>query len=165
MYYVIIIYNIVKYEKVLPKASYIETGNGGIRMLNQDKVRIMTRLAIYEQGRGKEELKINKCYKNDYVRLQVIKSFVASTLGSLLIIVMSLLYQSEYLILNATKLNFVEIGKATLFIYIMVCILYFVITIASASLKYSKAKKSLRKYNYLLRKLERTYAADKAGKE
>lgn len=134
-------------------------------MLNQDKVRIMTRLAIYEQGKGKEELEINKYYKNDYIRLQVIKSFVASTLGSLLIAVIIILYQSEYLILNATKLNFVEIGKATLLIYIGVSIFYFIITTTSASFKYSKTRKSLRKYNYLLRKLESIYAADKAAKE
>lgn len=134
-------------------------------MLNQDKIRIMTRLAIYEQGKGKEELKINKYYKNDYIRLQVIKSFVSCTLASLLIAAIIILYQSEYLILNATKLNFVEIGKATLLIYIVLSIFYFIITTTSASLKYSKAKKSLRKYNYLLRKLERTYAADKAVKE
>lgn len=134
-------------------------------MLNQDKVRTMTRLAIYEQGKGKEELKINKYYKNDYIRLQVIKSFIASTLASLLIAVIIALYQSEYLILNATKLNFAEIGKAVLLIYIMVSIFYFIITTTNAALKYNKAKKSLRRYNYLLRKLKSIYVVDNTAKE
>ena len=104
-------------------------------MLNQEKVRIMTKLAIYEEGKGKEELKINKYFRFDYIRLQVVKGFVSCTLGFLLILGLTALYQMEYLILNITKLNFTEIGKYILLIYIMVGIFYIIIAGANATIK------------------------------
>ena len=34
-------------------------------MLNEEKVRVMTKLAIYEQGEGKKYLPISKYYRSD----------------------------------------------------------------------------------------------------
>ena len=50
-------------------------------MLNNRKVRLMTRLAIYEQTEGKEDVRISKYFRTDYVRLNVLKSIVAVTVG------------------------------------------------------------------------------------
>ena len=36
-------------------------------MLNEDKIKLMTKLALYEQGKGKESIKSNKYYKKDYI--------------------------------------------------------------------------------------------------
>jgi hypothetical protein len=66
----------------------------------------------------------------------------------------------EYLILNLTQLDFEAIGKYVLLIYLMVSLFYIVIAIATASIKYNKASKGLIKYNSLLNKLRKYYAAD-----
>lgn len=134
-------------------------------MLNQDKVRIMTKLAIYKSGEGKEDLKINKYYKYDYLRLQMIKAFVSSTIGSLLVVGLTALYQMEYLILNLTKLDFGAMGKYVLSIYIMVSVFYIIVAITNASIKYKRATKGLIKYNSLLKKLRKFYAADNVANE
>ncbi|MDF2593610.1 MAG: hypothetical protein K0S75_3076, partial [Clostridia bacterium] len=42
-------------------------------MLNTNKVRLMTKLALYETKEGKEDIRLSKYYKTDYVRYQVIK--------------------------------------------------------------------------------------------
>ena len=36
-------------------------------MLNEDKIRIMSRCAMYEKGQGKEDLAVNRYYQGDYV--------------------------------------------------------------------------------------------------
>ena len=138
---------------------------GGRIVLNQEKVRIMTKLAIYEEGKGKGELEINKYFKHDYIRLQVIKAFVCSTLGFLLLLGLIALYQMEYLILNVTKLNFSEIGKYILLIYIMVGIFYIIIAGAYATMKFNRAKKGLTKYNLLLNKLKKFYDTENIVKQ
>ncbi|NMB43432.1 MAG: hypothetical protein GX995_04790 [Clostridiales bacterium] len=129
-------------------------------MLNQEKVRVMTKLAIYREKDGKEDLIINKYFKFDYLRLQMIKAFVSSTIGCLLLVGLTALYHMEYLILNLTQLDFEAIGKYVLLIYLMVSLFYIVIAIATASIKYDKASKGLIKYNSLLNKLRKYYAAD-----
>ncbi len=134
-------------------------------MLNQEKVRIMTKLAIYEEGKGKEELKINKYFRFDYIRLQVVKGFVSCTLGFLLILGLTALYQMEYLILNITKLNFTEIGKYILLIYIMVGIFYIIIAGANATIKYNRTKKGLTEYNSFLSKLKNFYNTENVAKK
>ncbi|NLJ90416.1 MAG: hypothetical protein GX323_05895 [Clostridiales bacterium] len=134
-------------------------------MLNQDKVRVMTKLAIYREKEGRQDLKINKFFKTDYLRLQMIKAFVCSTLGTLLIVGLTALYHMEYLILNLTQLDFEAIGKYVLLIYLMVSLLYITIAAATASIRYNRATKGLMKYNYLLNKLRKYYAADDVAKE
>ncbi len=129
-------------------------------VLNQEKVRVMTKLAIYREKEGKEDLKVNKYFKYDYLRLQMIKAFVNSTIGCLLIVALAGLYHMEYLILNLTKLDFEAMGKYVLLIYLMVSLFYIIVAIASASLRYNRATKGLIKYNSLLNKLRKYYAAD-----
>ena len=43
-------------------------------MLNENKVKMMTKMAIYEKNEGKKMLRTAKYYKGDYVSLAVLKS-------------------------------------------------------------------------------------------
>ena len=52
-------------------------------MLNEDKVRLMSRMAMFETREGKEAIKIEKYTKKDYIFIQVIKTWVLSTIGLL----------------------------------------------------------------------------------
>ena len=67
-------------------------------MINNRKVRIMTKLAIYEKGEGKEDLKINNYFRRDYLRNNFLKTFVAVTIGFVLIAGMRVVYKLEYII-------------------------------------------------------------------
>lgn len=135
--------------------------SGGSVVLNQEKISTMTRLAIYEKNEGKEDLKVNNYYKFDYLRFEIIKAFICCTIGFLLTLLLIIMYQSEFLIINAMNLDFMMIGKYILFIYIMVIILYIIVASSIAVIKYKVAKKRLTKYNALLRKLNRIYSEKK----
>ena len=56
----------------------------GVCMLNEDKIRIMSRCAMYEKAEGKEDLKINRYFQGDYVRLNVLKTLIGATIGFVL---------------------------------------------------------------------------------
>ena len=45
-------------------------------MLNNEKISIMTKLALYEQKNAKSEIKYSKYYRSDYLAIKMIKSFV-----------------------------------------------------------------------------------------
>ncbi len=126
-------------------------------MLNNDRIRLMTKLALYESKTGKEDISLSKYYKTDYVRYEIIKSLICSTLGYALILVLIVLYKSEYLIGHAVTLNYKFVGTNALGIYIIIIAVYGLGTAVLSSIKYDKSRKKLGRYYKLLKRLNRLY--------
>lgn len=126
-------------------------------MLNNNKIRVMTKLAMYEQKEGKEDIKISKYYKSDYVRLNVLKTIVGITIGYFLILLMIIAYKSEYIINKAVTLDYKLIGTYILGIYIMLITIYALSIIITYSLKYNASRKRLGKYYQNLKLLRGIY--------
>jgi hypothetical protein len=129
-------------------------------MLNNDKIRLMTKLAVYESKIGKEDIKLSKYYKTDYVRYQVIKSIICATMGFGLILLLIMLYQSEFLIKNAIKLDYKTIGLYVLGFYIIIVAIYGLASIVIYSRKYDKSRKKLGRYYKLLKRLDKMYSEE-----
>ena len=55
-------------------------------MLNEEKIKIMNKLAMYEQGEGKKYLPVSRYYRSDYIGLAMIKNFFLVTIGYCLIL-------------------------------------------------------------------------------
>lgn len=128
-----------------------------IQLLNNEKIRTMTKLAVYEEGKGKEDLRMAKYYKTDYVRLQVLKTAVNATIGYVLILLLIAMYKADYIIAKIVTLDFVRIGQIILGFYIIVMAIYITCTILWYNIKYNKSRKNLSKYNKLLKKLINFY--------
>lgn len=126
-------------------------------MLNNKKIRLMTRLAIFETKEGKEDIRLSKYYKTDYVRLQVLKSIISTTVGYLLILALIFLYKSEYIIKNAVSLDYKTIGSYILGIYIILITIYGLGSLAWFSLKYEASRKKLTRYFKLLKRMKNIY--------
>lgn len=126
-------------------------------MINNEKVRVMTKLAIYEKNEGKEDIKMNHYYKMDYVRYNILKSIVSITVGYFLILLMIIAYNSEYIISNAVTLDYKAIGTYVLGIYIILLMVYVFITIVCYSFKYDASRKRLGGYYKNLKALRKIY--------
>ena len=50
-------------------------------MLNKERIRLMTKMASYEVGEGKEYIPIKQYYRRDYLSLQMLKTFVTSSIA------------------------------------------------------------------------------------
>ena len=126
-------------------------------MLNNDRIRLMTKLALYEGKEGKEDIRLSKYYKTDYVRYEIIKSIICATLGYALILVLLVIYKSEYLIAKAVTLDYRGIGINVVGIYIMILAVYGLSTAVIASIRYDQSRKKLGKYYKLLKRLNKLY--------
>ena len=126
-------------------------------MLNNRKVRLMTRLAIYEQTEGKEDVRISKYFRTDYVRLNVLKSIVAVTVGYLLILLLLIVYHSEYLIREAVTLDYRGMVSRYAGIYIIILTVYGALGMIGYMIKYRASRKKLAKYFRMLRRLRSIY--------
>ena len=122
-------------------------------MVNEEKVKIMNRLAMYEHGEGRKYLPVSRYYRSDYIGLALIRNFFLVTIGYVLGLAGVAAYFSEYLMDNVNKINLVEVG-----IYIVVG--YLIVTYIQYSVKYFRAKKSVREYYQDLTRLEKIYGRE-----
>ena len=80
-------------------------------MVDVQKVKVMAQLAAFEQRESDRALKIVKCYRRDYVCMELLKSFLCITVGYGLLLLFLGVYQMEYLIGNAMQLDYMSIIK------------------------------------------------------
>ena len=50
-------------------------------MLNEERIRLMTKMASYEANEGKKNVFIGSYFRGDYIGLQVIRAVISGTVG------------------------------------------------------------------------------------
>ena len=83
-------------------------------MINEEKVKIMNRLAMYEKRGGKKYLPVSRYYRSDYIGLALIKNFFLVTIGYALVLAAVAVYYSEYLMNNINQMDLVSLGMKVL---------------------------------------------------
>lgn len=113
----------------------------------------MTRLAIYEKKEEREAIALSKYYKNDYVRFNVLKTWVAATVVYWTIIGLYAFMYFDDILAKINDIDYFAAMYKLLFSYIVVCGVYFVFASVLYSYRYEKAKPGLAKYNSDLKDL------------
>lgn len=129
-------------------------------MINEEKVKIMTRLAMYEQREGKKYLPVSKYFRSDYIGLALIKNFFLVTIGYVMILAGLGAYFGEYLMDNIHRMNLVTLGFYVVAGYVILLVVYTILTYIQYSVKYHRAKKSVKGYYEELTRLDRIYARE-----
>ena len=124
-------------------------------MLNQEKIKSMTKAAIYESREGKEDIQINEYSGSDYVRYNMLKTLIGVTFAFIFICGIYLIYTSGDIFLSILNLNLIALGKLLLLFYILIIAAYVIISIAFYQYKYSKAAKRIKKYELDLKKIKK----------
>ncbi len=134
-------------------------------MVNMRKVRLMTKLAIYEKKEGKEDIRLGNFFRRDYVRLKNLQNIVIVTIGYLLILGMIGAYRMEYLIKEAVNLDYIGIGKLILGVYVIIITVYVMVALVGYGLYYDYSRKKLSKYFRMLRLLRSMYQEEEGMTE
>ena len=129
-------------------------------MINEEKVKIMTKIAMYEQGKGRKYLPVSKYYRSDYIGLALIKNFFLVTIGYIMAIAAVAVYFGEYLMENLHKMELVPLGIYIIIGYVAALVGYSILTYIQYSVKYFKAKKSVKEYYTQLTELSKIYTRE-----
>ena len=129
-------------------------------MINEEKVKVMTELAMYEKGKGKKHLPVSKYYRSDYIGLALIKNFFLVTIGYVLILAGVAAYFSSYLMDNIHKMDLVALGTYVIMGYVIALVAYSILTYIQYSVKYHQAKKSVKEYYRQLTELSKIYTRE-----
>ena len=92
-------------------------------MINNDKVSLMTKLAIYE-NKNTEDIKLSKYYKGDYVRHNVLKTIISVTIAYACILLFILFYNLEEVLAKAFELNYTMLGIEIFVSYFVLIVIF-----------------------------------------
>ena len=127
-------------------------------MLNIDKVKHMTKAAAYENGADHKNIKISSYFRADYMGLQLIKSGISYAISFVLLLVMWGMGKMEELMLMVSRPEFVEqLIKSVMLLFVSGLFLYEIAVYVHYSMKYEKAKKSVKSYNNHLKRIQKFY--------
>ena len=134
-------------------------------MLNEERIRLMTRMAAYEEHEGKKDIAISGYFRGDYISFQLLKSAIYATVGFALAVAMYVLYNIETFLEDFYKMDMVEFLKGILSKYCLVLAIYLVISYFVYSYRYHKAKRHVKQYNQLLRTLLQMININRKGRK
>lgn len=126
-------------------------------MLNEERVVLMTKMASYEANEGRKNLDIGSYFRNDYIGWQVLKSIISATIAFVVAFAMYIFYDFEIFMTEIYKMDLLEFAKNVLFFYLGTVGAYAVISYLVYTVRYSRARKSLRTYYMNLHRLSAMY--------
>ena len=115
-------------------------------MLNEEKVILMTQMASYEENEGKKNMAI-----------EVLKSILCATIAYGVCFALFVFYDFENFMQDIYKMDLIGFGKNVLLYYGITVVVYGVASYLICSLRYARAKKSLKCYYNNLKKLNSIY--------
>ncbi len=130
-------------------------------MLDEERVRLMTRLALYEQTQGKEDFKISEYYRKDYAGMHVVCSIIWTTIGYACLAGIIVLAGLQALLANMSVGFLVTLGAVAIAGYLVAVIVYAFITSHIYNKKHKNARQRVKKYNHDLLKLLKMYEKEK----
>lgn len=116
-------------------------------MLNEERISIMTRMASYESGDGREDMPVKQYYRKDYVSYQMIRTFLSSTISFGILFLFWGLYNMEKIIEELVKMDLIQFGISVLIKYIIFVVIYQVIAVIVYNRRYTRATAGVKKYH------------------
>lgn len=126
-------------------------------MLNEERIKLMTRMACYEGNEGKKNVAVGSYFRGDYIALQVIKSLINATIAFVILFGLFVMYDFEVFMTDIYKMDLFEFGKSVITAYLVFTAVYGVVSYCVYTYRYTRARKSLKVYYNNLKKLAYLY--------
>ena len=128
--------------------------------MDRKKVKIMTRMAAYEQTIGRDDLRISQYYKKDDASLHMWCSLIWLTIGYLLAVGLVFLSFSDQLF-NHTQLSYyIRLGTGVVVIYVVLMLIYAYASRSHYKRKHTSARKRVKGYMRDVVRLEKMYESE-----
>lgn len=132
-------------------------------MVNEEKTRIMIKVAQYEKELGEKVINEGGYYKTDYVRLRTLSAVLGISTAYLLVLVLIALYNIDYIFLNFVTINYARLFIEIFMPYISVIIICILVSNIYFTDKYKRDREEIKKYYTELYRLGKYYTD--SGKE
>ena len=130
-------------------------------MLNENKVKMMTKMAIYEKNEGRRMLKTARYFKSDYIAFGILKTLITTSIAYIIMLIMYVLYNMESIIKDINKIDYTEVGTNLIIGYVAMIAVFSAIAFVVYGKQYDNSRNGLKRYFSRLNKLERFYNGQK----
>ena len=125
-------------------------------MVNEERVYLMTKAALFEKKERKEALRIISYRRKDYILSRMLLTLLAVSVAYALLVaagIFLVIMGSDTIVLNTPQM--IMIGIIVIAVYIVVLIFYFTVSHKYFGERHVRARKEVRKYLAVLRALEK----------
>ena len=123
-------------------------------MVNEDRIKQLYKLAIYEKNEEKRHHEVGHYYRSDYIAKEALKSFLSGSIAYVIMAILWMMSNWDLVVYQINTLKIVDTLIVMVVIYVVFIIVYLMITIALYRLRYKESKKKLEEY---LDNLKKTY--------
>ena len=135
-------------------------------MVHQDKLKVMTQIALYEKKKGKKDFSIYSYQRGDYIGSQIMRTVIAVTIAFVIILGFIAIWNFETIISHFETYNYKQIGLAVGSAYLCILVFYIKLTSNKSREEYNEVRPRVRRYFRGLKKMKSFYAEeDKVQKE
>lgn len=124
-------------------------------MIDPKKVRLMTKLAVYEEGSGKKDLKINCYSKKTYVNIKQLESLIAVTFAYMLGILLYCFGIYTDIISRGLNFPYKKYILHAAVLYFIILIIDFICTRRYYKRVYEKMREDIKQYDHNLYRLQK----------
>lgn len=128
----------------------------GMVVIDEKKVALMTKLAIYEKHEKTGSLVMSRYYETDYVRFNVLKTWIAATVAYWIIVGAYAFMSFDDMLAKVNDIDYFDLMYRVLGAYALFCIVYYILGSILYRYRYFKARAGLVEYNSNLRELIET---------
>lgn len=133
-------------------------------MINEERVKQLYKVAMYEQKEEKLHRQIGKYYRSDFIGKEILKSIFAGTAAYIFMLVLMIVCQWEEYV---SMLNKMDVGAMmpVLIIYVLYMAVYLIATYKFYKSRYEENRRRLDEYEEELRVLNQMYEREEKLKQ
>lgn len=132
-------------------------------MINEEKVKSMTKAAVYENGEKKKSLEICDYFRSDYISLQLIKSAVAYIVAFCCGLVLWFMSSSEELLLKFSQPEYMQgVLKMIAILFVTGLCVYVAVLYFYYAWKYARATERTAEFQNHLKDINKFYETEEA---
>ncbi len=126
-------------------------------MVNEERVKNLYKIALYERDEKKHERQTGHYYKKDYIGKEIIKSFFIGTLAYGLLVFLWVISTLDDFLRSINNLEFMGDTVVIVLLYIVFMVLYLMATYFIAVSRYKEGRLRLKEYLKALKVTKKMY--------
>ena len=126
-------------------------------MVNEERVKNLYQIALYERDEKKYERQTGHYYKKDYISQEMIKRFFIGTLAYGLLVFLWVISTLDDFLRSINNLEIIGDTVVIVLLYIVFMVLYLMATYFIASTRYKEGKVRLKEYLRVLKATKKMY--------
>lgn len=134
-------------------------------MINEERVRQLYKVAMYEQREEKLHRQIGKYYRSDYIGKEILKSIFTGSVAYIFLLVLVAVSQWEKYMSMVNQMDISSMLMPLLVVYVAYMAVYLIVTYMFFKVRYEDNRKRLDEYEEELRVLNQMYEREEKLKQ